>query len=145
MNLNYFWIEKCLWILIQHLIEMVSLQQKNFIPRQVRGVVCDKHAANVLAYKKMKEGYLDDVESFCISYKRQRVYLFYDVMHLINKFEAIFWAIRGSYFQHLKVLVLNRMWICLVESYRGGYCMMCRMPIVYEVQTWEKHPDSMLR
>ena len=33
----------------------------NFILRQVRGVVCDNHADNILAYKKLKEEYRDEV------------------------------------------------------------------------------------
>ena len=47
-------------------------------------MVCDNHAANVLAYKKLKEEYLDEVEGLSINYQGQRVYIFYDTVHLVK-------------------------------------------------------------
>ena len=61
-----------------------NFSHKNFILRQVRGVVCDNHAANVLTYKKLKEEYLDEVEGLSINYQGQWVYLFYDTVHLVK-------------------------------------------------------------
>ena len=69
-----------------------------FILWQVRGMVCDNHAANVMAYKKLKEDYLDEVVGLSINYQGQRLYSFNDTVHLIKKFEIIFWAIKGSCF-----------------------------------------------
>ena len=47
---------------------------RNFILRQVRAVVRDNHAASVLADKKLKEEYLDEMEGLSIDYQGHRVY-----------------------------------------------------------------------
>ena len=47
-------------------------------------MVCDNHAQNVLAYKKLREEYSDDVEGLSINYQEQRLYFFHDTVHLVK-------------------------------------------------------------
>ena len=46
--------------------------------------MCDNHPANVSAFKILKEEYPVDEENLSVTYKGQRVYLFYDTVHLVK-------------------------------------------------------------
>ena len=50
----------------------------------VKGIVCDNHAANVSAFRILKEECPIDDQKLSIYYKEQRIYLFYDTVHLIK-------------------------------------------------------------
>ena len=50
----------------------------------VRAVICDNHAANVSASTKLISQYGEDYENFFINFQSQKVYLFYDTVHLIK-------------------------------------------------------------
>ena len=52
-------------------------------------MVCNNHAANVLAYQKLKEEYVDEVVGLSINYQGQCVYLFYDTVHLVKNIRNI--------------------------------------------------------
>lgn len=57
------------------------LQEKGF---NVRGIVCDDHASNVSAYKKLINIYGSGVEDLAIEYNSQKIYLFFDAVHLMK-------------------------------------------------------------
>ena len=50
----------------------------------VRAVICDNHAANVSAFTKLISKFGEDNESLFINFQSQKVYLFYDSVHLIK-------------------------------------------------------------
>ena len=50
----------------------------------MRAVICDNHAANVSASTKLISQYGEDYENFFINFQSQKVYLFYDTVHLIK-------------------------------------------------------------
>ena len=50
----------------------------------VRAVICDNHAANVSAFTKLILQFGEDNESLFINFQSQKVYLFYDTVHLIK-------------------------------------------------------------
>ena len=50
----------------------------------VRAVICDNHAANVSTFKKLILQFVEDNESLFINFQLQKVYLFYDIVHLIK-------------------------------------------------------------
>ena len=50
----------------------------------VRGVVCDNHASNVSAYRKLFSVYGNDSSDLHITFNSKRIYLFYDSVHLMK-------------------------------------------------------------
>ena len=60
---------------------LTILQEKGF---NVRGIVCDDHASNVSAYKKLLNAYANSVEDLAIEFNNQKIYLFFDVVHLMK-------------------------------------------------------------
>ena len=50
----------------------------------VRAVIYDNHAANVLAFTKLILQFGEDNENLFINFQSQKVYLFYDTIHLIK-------------------------------------------------------------
>ena len=50
----------------------------------VRGIVCDNHSSNVSAYKMLLEGCNQDPDSLFMLYESQKIYLFFDTVHLIK-------------------------------------------------------------
>ena len=50
----------------------------------VRAVICDNHAANVSAFTKLILQFGEDNESLFINFQSQKVYLFYNTIHLIK-------------------------------------------------------------
>ena len=50
----------------------------------MRAVICDNHADNVLAFTKLILQFGEDNESLFINFQSQKVYLFYDTVHLIK-------------------------------------------------------------
>ena len=50
----------------------------------VRAVISDNHAANVSAFTKLILQFGEDNESLFINFQSQKVYLFYDTVHLIK-------------------------------------------------------------
>ena len=57
------------------------LREKGF---NVRGIVCDDHASNVSAYKKLIDIYGIDEEDLAIEYNSRKIYLFFDAVHLMK-------------------------------------------------------------
>ena len=49
---------------------------------KVRGVVCDDHSSNVSAFKKLLATYGPSDDDLAIEYNNQKVYMFFDVVHL---------------------------------------------------------------
>ena len=50
----------------------------------VRGIVCDNHSSNVSTYKMLLEGCNQDPYSLFMLYESQKIYLFFDTVHLIK-------------------------------------------------------------
>ena len=50
----------------------------------VRAVICDSHAANVSKFAKLILQFGEDNESLFINFQSEKVYLFYDTVHLIK-------------------------------------------------------------
>ena len=50
----------------------------------VRGIVCDNHSSNVSAYKMLLEGCNQDPGSQFMLYESQKMFLFFDTIHLIK-------------------------------------------------------------
>ena len=50
----------------------------------VRGIVCDNHSSNVSVYKRLLEGCNQDPDSLFMLYESQKIYLFFDTVHLIK-------------------------------------------------------------
>ena len=50
----------------------------------VRGIVCDNHSSNVSAYKMLLEGCNQDPDSLFMLYEPQKIYVFFDTVHLIK-------------------------------------------------------------
>ena len=50
----------------------------------MRAVICGNHAANVSAFTKLILRFGEDNENLFINFQSQKVYLFYDNVHLIK-------------------------------------------------------------
>ena len=50
----------------------------------LRSVICDNHAANVPVFTKLMLRFGEDDEILFINFQSQKVYLFYDTVHLIK-------------------------------------------------------------
>ena len=51
---------------------------------RVRAVICDNHAANVSTFPKLLTLFGEDIESLFITFQHQKIYLFYNTVHLIK-------------------------------------------------------------
>ena len=60
------------------------LQVLQVLGFKVRGVVCDDHSSNVSAFKKLFAIYGPSDDDLAIEYNNQKVYLFFDVVHLMK-------------------------------------------------------------
>ena len=69
------------WIQNEILHCLQVLQDLGF---KVRGVVYDGHSSNVSAFKKLLAIYGPSDDDLAIEYNNQKVYLFFDVVHLMK-------------------------------------------------------------
>ena len=69
------------WIQNEILHCLQVLQDLGF---KVRGIVCDDHSSNVSAFKKLLATYGSSDDDLAIEYNDQKVYLFFDVVHLMK-------------------------------------------------------------
>ena len=63
----------------------------------VRGIVCDNHSSNVSAYKMLPEGCNQDPNNLFMLYESQKIYLFFDTVHLIK-------SIRNNFLNYRRFL-----------------------------------------
>ena len=66
----------------------------------VRAVTCDNHAVNVSTFTKSILQFREDNESLFINIQSQKVYLFYDTVHLIKNIRNNFRAKSDWYFHN---------------------------------------------
>jgi len=69
------------WLKNELLDCLTTLQENGF---NVRGIVCDNHASNVAAYKKLLLACNSNPEDLSIYLNSKKIYLFYDSVHLIK-------------------------------------------------------------
>lgn len=69
------------WLKDEIIHSLTILQEKAF---NVRGIICDNHASNVSAYKKLLNTYGNSDEDLAIEFNHQKIYLFFDVVHLLK-------------------------------------------------------------
>jgi hypothetical protein len=69
------------WVKEEMLDCLKKLQESGF---NVRGVVCDNHSTNVLAYKTLLKEFGQSPDDLFIILNGQKIYLFYDTVHLIK-------------------------------------------------------------
>ena len=50
----------------------------------MKAVVCDNHSSNVSAFRSMKEFYSSSPDDLSIYYTDQKIYLFFDTVHLLK-------------------------------------------------------------
>ena len=90
----------------------------------VRTVICDNHAANVLTFTKLIFQFGGDNENLFINFQSQTVYLFYDTVYLIINVRNNLLSKKRLVFPQLAFLSLMMMlWLILVKDL-GHCCMM---------------------
>ena len=75
----------------------------------VRAVTCDNHAANVSTFTKSIFPFREDNESLFINIQSQKVYLFYDTVHLIKNIRNNLPSKKRLVFPHFSFLSLMMM------------------------------------
>lgn len=74
-NLNGNWLRDAILKCIE------TLQEIGF---HVKGVVCDNHASNVSAYRKLLSEYANNDSDLSITVNERKIYLFFDTVHLLK-------------------------------------------------------------
>ena len=69
------------WLKDQLIDSLEALQANDF---NVRGIVCDNHASNVSAYKKLLAMFATSVDDLAITFNCMTIYLFFDAVHLMK-------------------------------------------------------------
>ena len=90
------------WIRNEILHCLQVLQDLGF---KVRGVVCDDHSSNVSAFKKLLAIYGPSDNDLAIEYNNQKVYLFFDVVHLMKNIRNNLSQQEKDFFCHHFLLV----------------------------------------
>ena len=90
------WIQNEIW----HYL--LVLQDLGF---KVRGVVCDDHSSTVFAFKMLLATYGPSDDDLAIEYNNQKVYLFFDIVHLMKYIRNNLLNRKNFFSQH--VLIVN--------------------------------------
>ena len=69
------------WLKNQIINCIEVLQNEDF---NIRGIVCDNHASNVSAYKKLLSMYASSETDLSISFNDMKIFLFFDTVHLMK-------------------------------------------------------------
>ena len=69
------------WVKTEILRCLMKLKESGF---NVRGIVCDNHASNVAAYKKLLSDYGNAPTDLFMTFRNSQIYLFFDTVHLMK-------------------------------------------------------------
>lgn len=125
-----------------------SLKEAGF---NVRGIVCDNHASNVSAYKKLLNAHGSAQEDLFIIFHGKKVYLFYDTVHLmknirnnlLNRKRFIFPPFKfHGFYDDINVTSGEITWKCFYDVYEKDKKIQSNLRAAPQLSTNAIHPGN---